>query len=130
MKYRTFVGQFHPRIRTGLKVSTIRSKAWCEQGERVALRYWTGRPYRSPMAILGTAVVVHVSDVLIDRDGAYMRNVNTKELQRYPSDMLAMQEGFGSWVAMRYWFDVTYGLPYTGVLTRWDPSTLELDVKS
>ena len=120
MKYRTFQPQFHASIRAGIKASTIRGKAWAKVGERVALCYWTGVPYRSPMGILGTAVVTLVEDILIDEDGPAFPDGVTCATE------LAEQEGFCSWADMLAWFDKTYGLPYTGVLTRWEPATLEL----
>lgn len=126
MKYRTFQPQFHAPIRAGTKISTIRGKPWAQVGERVALRYWTGSAYRSPMGILGTAVVDLVAPFEIDILDGVEVVVDGKSLDQEGFDALATQEGFPSSGEMGRWFYTTHKMPFRGTLTRWDPRTLEM----
>jgi len=125
VKYRTFQPQFHQPILSGVKISTIRGSQWCNVGDRVALRYWIGSPYRSKMGILSTAIVDLVATVVMNDDGVFVDGV-------YQADQtLPTQEGFrgdavNGWPRMMSWFEKTHGLPYSGILTRWDPASLEL----
>ena len=120
MKYRTFQAQFHQPVRDGTKISTIRGSVWCKVGERVGLRHWQGEPYKSHQGTLATAVVDQVASVYLCDEGPEVDG------QIVHADDLAKQEGFASWAEMHAWFDKAHGLPYTGVITRWDPSTLVL----
>jgi hypothetical protein len=120
MKYRTFQEQFHDPIRTRAKLSTIRGTQWCEVGERVALKYWRGEPYKSHQGTIATAVVDLVMPVVIHDSGVLLG------AEHADKELLARQEGFASWVEMHAWFSKTYGLPYSGVLTRWQACSVYL----
>lgn len=120
MKYRTFQPQFHPGILAGTKTSTIRGMPWCQVGDRVALRYWTGAAYRSKMGTLGTVIVRQVCPVTIETDKIWINGIEALPFS------ISQQEGFASHTEMWAWFQKTHGLPYSGTLTRWDPATLEV----
>jgi hypothetical protein len=126
MKYRTFHPQFHEPIRKGIKTSTIRDKRWCDMGERVAFRYWEGLPYRSKMGIIGSAVVTEVCDFRIDILDGVEIHVDGIELSEDDFDNLALQEGFEDSGTMGLWFYNNHKMPFRGVLTKWDPKTLEI----
>lgn len=140
MKYYTFLPRFHDAIRQGIKVSTIRQKTKVKVGERFALRFWTGRPYGSPMGILGTAVCTAVLPIHIPigpdpRDTTGMLYpifcvcrfvIDGKILGPDDREALAKDEGFTDAEDMGDHFHRFGKLPLSGVLTRWDPASLEI----
>lgn len=129
MKYYTFLPQFHQAIRKCVKVSTIRGKAKVKTGERFALRFWTGRPYGSPMGWLGTAVCTDVLGIVISRHqpGDWIRfEISGIELTYGARELLAADEGFADGEAMASHFLNHHTLPLSGVLTRWDPASFTL----
>jgi hypothetical protein len=114
VKYFTFQPQFHQSILAGVKTSTIRPKQKIKPGERFALRFWTGKPYRSPMGFLGTAECLAVARFSIDPfgiklDGKYYNH----------EGRLAKQEGFESVAAMRQWFADNHGETFEGFIHSW-----------
>lgn len=134
MRYYTFLPRFHDPIRQGVKVSTIRQKTKVKVGERFALRFWTGRPYGSPMGILGTAVCTAVLPISIPigpdpRDSTGMLFpifavcrfvIDGKTLGPDERAALAKDEGFKDAEDMGNHFLRACKLPLTGVLTRWN----------
>lgn len=116
MKYFTFLPQFHPLILAGSKRQTIRKSVKLEFCERFALRFWTGKAYRSPMGILGTAICVDVSGVRIESDRfTWFGN-------QYPAipDDFAQADGFASGLDMLNHFKAAHGLPFDGFAHRWE----------
>jgi len=118
MKYFTFQPQFHAAIIAFTKRSTIRPKQKVKVGERFALRFWTGSPYRSKMGMLGTATCREVSRFIIGPNGM---GINDCLVQN--ESALAEQEGFRSCTDMRAWFLANHGEVFTGWLHVWDTFT-------
>lgn len=129
MKYFTFQPQFHQLIRDGVKRSTIRGKAKVKVGERFALRMWTGKPYRSKMGIIGTAIAVQVCPVSIHigigMPMAFI--VDGQVLTGERARSLAIQEGFHGAGDMAQWFYDAHrkGMPFKGIMTRWECVLIE-----
>lgn len=46
--------------------------------------------------------------------------VGNRELGSYEAEEMAKADGFKNWAAMEYWFQKTHGLPFEGLLIRWD----------
>lgn len=116
MKYHTFLPEFHVAILSGVKHSTIRKSPKVKPGERFALRYWTGKAYRSPMGFLGTAMCTHVLDIVILPHSFLLP-------EAAPCIRLGKMEGFESDDALFAHFKKHYSLPFYGVLTIWDPDS-------
>ena len=119
MKYHTFLPQFHPQILALTKHSTIRAKRKVEVGERFALRHWTGKPYRSPMGWLGSAVCCGVYRIAIQH-GAVLSEDGVYPVQNW---RFAKMEGFSSYREFLDHFHKHHGPIFSGVLTIWDPAS-------
>lgn len=130
MNYFTFQPQFHDLIRQRVKTSTIRGKAKVKLGERFALRYWIGAPYRSKMGTLGTAVCCEVSPIRLWCGAPIEAFIAGHSLSAERYSALAEQEGFGDAAAMSAWFLSAHEMPFHGILTRWDPATFEAAVNA
>jgi hypothetical protein len=124
MKYYTFLPQFHEAILNGTKISTMRQKPKVKVGEKFALRYWTGKPYRSKQGTLGVAVCTGVYEVLIDLDPsgnpvvANMAADNAGDMFLH-AESIATVEGFASAADMVEHFQKHRGLPFKGWATTW-----------
>ena len=145
MKYYTFLPELHAPILARTKYSTIRERIKVMPGERFALRHWTGKPYRSKMGILGTALCRGICPVWV-----YSNKVMTGFIPEtiFPgissihpgimcesdefSDRFAKMEGFDSRADFfRHFVDyrrVTEEEPFRGCLTIWDPNSFEPEV--
>jgi hypothetical protein len=113
MRYVTFQAPFHAPIRAGIKRSTIRPNQRFNPGERFALRYWTGLPYRSGMGWLGTAHCVLVAPCLVTAGAVVIDG------QAVDVHALARQEGFASDAALHAWFAANHGPQFTGWIHVW-----------
>lgn len=119
MKYHTFLPKFHDQIRQRLKQTTIRGRTLVKPGEVFALRHWTGKAYRSPMGILGTATCLSVDRIEISTEDALVGGYIMADLGG-----MARRDGFASWAEMRDYFLSARGLPFTGVLIAWGETFL------
>ena len=114
MKYHTFLPKFHPLILARAKQTTIRGRTLVKPGETFALRHWTGKAYRSPMGVLGTATCQSVQPIEVGSDDVLLDGFIVADL-----DQMAKRDGFASWAAMRDHFIAARGLPVVGVLITW-----------
>ena len=118
-----FVKTFEPRfvdaIRNGEKTQTIRPvpKRKISPGDFLSLRRWSGRPYFSKMDHIGQAVVTAVYDIEISEDAGIAIDRGAINIEY---NDFARQEGFRNWADMLEFFDDHYGLPFRGVLIRWE----------
>jgi hypothetical protein len=124
VNYYTFLPQFHAPILDGTKISTIRRKPKVKVGEVFALRFWTGKPYASPMGVLGYAKCSLVVDITIERDCfkglcVFARRPPKGMNMFFDHSVLAREEGFSSPTDMFAHFEKHHGLPYRGCLTMW-----------
>jgi len=108
--------RFAPRVRDGTKTQTDRPprKRPVKVGDRLSLRMWTGRPYRSKQQVLREAVCVGVDPVRIATNG-----IARGEFFFSLPHAFARADGFADWPDMRDWFQVTHGLPFEGVVISW-----------
>lgn len=111
-----FQRDFVPKIREGIKRSTIRGtprrrKDLPSVGDIIDARAWTGLPYRSKQERIGEARIISCFPVVVTTAGVAGSGLN--------KETLAGMEGFGSWFEMMDWFDRTHGLPFSGVLIEW-----------
>lgn len=113
MKYFTFQPRFHPAIIGSIKRSTIRPKQKVKVGERFALRFWTGSPYRSKMGLLGTAECCEVSRIIIGPGGIAVNDCHAD------AEPVALQEGFRSANDMNAWFLANHGEVFVGWMHVW-----------
>jgi len=118
---------FKPRfvrlVRSGVKQQTIRPvrKRPIEAGDALALRYWSGLPYRSPQVTICYATCTAVWDIEIRGVDAGLSTciVNGDELTPFQRSTLARDDGFDDWAGMWDWFKANHGLPFKGVVISW-----------
>lgn len=122
----SFVRMFQPRfaalVEAGVKCQTVRPTPARipKPGDKISLRRWTGKPYRSPQRLLRDAVVSEVFDITINTDGVFLYEIGRGGAAGVPDrDSFAMDDGFANWSDMRMWFENAHGLPFTGILIRW-----------
>ena len=112
-----FRREFVPLILDGTKGLTIRKKARLKPGERFAMRYWSGAPYRSKQVEFATATAWIVEPIKI----SMLRIESPRgELSRR---FIARKDGFKGWAAMRSFFNQTHGLPFEGWMHNWEELT-------
>lgn len=113
-----FQPQFADAVSSGAKRQTIRPprKRPIEVGQRLSLRKWQGSAYRSRQIELRAASCVEVCEIeimehaiVIEGDGEHQPGLHA----------FAVADGFQSWGHMRDWFKATHGLPFRGVLIKW-----------
>lgn len=111
-----FKPRFAPIVESGEKCQTVRPmpKRLPKVGDRISLRCWTGLPYRSKQRVLREATIIGVQRCQISSQG----NVY---IDGEPAPKgFAKADGFRSHCEMVNWFRAQHGLPFDGVLIRWD----------
>lgn len=125
-----FVRMFKPRfallVETGTKLQTIRPtpKRLPHPGDRISLRAWTGKPYRSKQRVLRDALIMVVELVTITKESATFSH---PPLGKFPYRLtgvdqlnhFALADGFTSWIELVEWFDAEHGLPFSGICIHW-----------
>jgi hypothetical protein len=112
MKYITFKPEFVARIHQRVKVSTIRPTRRLEPGDRVSLRIWTGKPYRSKQKEFGQAIILEINRVIFVNP--FEVACEGRFLTASECVTLAHQEGFNTGVEMFQWFEKQHGFPFKG----------------
>jgi hypothetical protein len=125
MKYILFNDRFVEAIKNGCKRQTIRLKRKhpIVQGERVCLRRWTGKPYRSKQEKIIEVEILDANDFIIDY--AYGR-ISTELkfiLDGYRLSLpelrsLALKDGFSKTSDFVKFFR-QYKMPFNGILYTW-----------
>lgn len=120
-----FVRLFQPRfaalVATGDKTQTIRPvpKRMPKPGDIIDCREWTGKPYRSKQKKLGEFKIRSVEVVGFDTN--YYGIVNEHATSYKPLlHQFARADGFRDWPEMLEWFEREHGLPFRGILIRWE----------
>lgn len=122
-----FQSQFAELVTTGLKRQTIRSprKRWPLIGDLIDCRAWTAAPYRSKQRHLCHGRITMVASCSINRNavalsyssptGSVLEILTTSGEQAF-----AQADGFKDVASMHAWFNKTHGLPFQGMLVRWE----------
>lgn len=112
---RMFKPQFAPLVEAGTKCQTVRPtpKRMPKAGDRISLRMWTGKPYRSKQRVLRESTISEVSMVDITETGIAVNG------HADPCDDFARADGFRDFFELRDWFKATHGLPFEGVVIKW-----------
>jgi hypothetical protein len=112
---RMFKPQFAPLVAAGTKCQTVRPtpKRMPKAGDRISLRMWTGKPYRSKQRVLREATISEVAMVDITETGIAVNSYAA------PCDDFAVADGFRNFFELRDWFKATHGLPFEGVVIKW-----------
>ena len=119
-----FQSRFAAMVASGTKCQTIRPirKRPIWPGDRLLLRTWTGKPYRSPQKDLREAVCTDVQAIHIDETHSeYVFSVGGQELDVIAWALLSRKDGFACTSDLMVFFREVHGLPFDGVLIRWAP---------
>ena len=118
MIVKLFKPQFSPLVESGLKLQTVRPtpKRMPKPGDRISLREWTGAPYRSKQRVLREAKIVSIQPIRMD----LWISINGEVLTVRRAEAFARADGFASLYEMTCWFEDTHGLPFEGVVIKWD----------
>jgi hypothetical protein len=118
-----FKPQFAGLVERGEKLQTVRPipKRMPKTGDRISLRAWEGKPYRSKQRVLREAVVttaepITISEKTLERGLSCWIYGGGRSLGM---DHFAQADGFKDWRSLVEWFRKTHGLPFSGVLIRW-----------
>lgn len=116
-----FKPQFAGKVRTGSKLQTIRPvpKRMPKPGDKISLRAWSGKPYRSKQEVLREAIIEEILPVEITDDGPILDGI---ELWGLEIRLFAENDGFDTWEDMCEWFRTTHGLPFAGIFISWQNS--------
>ena len=115
---RMFKPQFAPLVLSGEKCQTIRPtpKRMPKAGDRISLRMWMGKPYRSKQCVLRESTITDVQPVIIDDQHFTVRGTVLTETEEWN---MAKADGFNTVKDMIEWFNFTHGLPFVGVIIKW-----------
>lgn len=122
MKQLTFVKLFQPRfkpmVRDGSKANTIRPtpKRMPRVGDRISLRCWSGKPYRSKQEIIGESTITSVETCAIDEHGSIIGGCWSN------GEALAKMDGFSDFQEMLEWFRKEHKSDsFEGIFIAWTP---------
>lgn len=122
-----FQSQFAELVTTGLKRQTIRAPRDRRPtvGDLIDCRAWTGAPYRSKQRHLCRGRITKVADCLIFRNGVALESALVEDYGFELLDSIrlhgfAQADGFKDIASMNAWFSETHGLPFGGMLVRWE----------
>lgn len=119
---KSFVRMFKPRfaalVEAGTKTQTVRPTParMPKAGDKLSLRMWTGKPYRSKQRELRAATVLHVAKIKLDGLNMWFDGVLASD---HKQRVFAIADGFSSAGEMRDWFENEHGLPFEGVVILW-----------
>jgi hypothetical protein len=113
-----FAAEFAPAILAKTKKQTIRRdrKAAIYVGDCLELRQWSDVAYRSKQVGIDAVLCTKAAPIELTEQGAKVAG-NTQNLLGL--ELLAREDGFQSWAAMKDWFRSNYGLPFKGILIGW-----------
>lgn len=116
---RMFKPQFAGMVEDGDKLQTVRPtpERMPKAGDRISLRTWTGKPYRSKQRILREATITKVARVEITETGIAVNSLAE------PCDDFARADGFLDFFEFADWFRNTHGLPFEGIVIYWRNDT-------
>lgn len=121
---RMFKPQFAPLVEAGMKLQTVRPrpKRMPKPGDKISLREWTGKPYRSKQRVLKESTITKVESVKFTR----LHRVQFEDgiLSCEDEWAFAKADGFESPAAMFAWFEANHGLPFEGVVIHWHNAKL------
>ena len=117
---RMFKPQFAPLVEAGIKLQTVRPtpKRMPRPGDRISLRCWLGKPYRSKQRTLRVAEVSKVESIRIADSGISIYDGKGIGYVADP-ESFAKLDGFGSWPEMKEWFAKEHSMPFVGVVIHW-----------
>ena len=129
---RMFKPRFAQAVREGRKLQTVRP--WPKRvmdypkvGDVIDCRMWTGKAYATPQLKLTVGVICEAEAIAVDAErGIGFLDVNEHGGPRWVwlmpdrAEAFARADGFESLAEMLAWFEEAHGLPFDGVLIKWE----------
>lgn len=118
MIVKMFQPRFKPMVKDGSKGNPIRPtpKRMPKVGDRISLRCWTGKPYRSKQEIIGESTITSVETCSISDHGAIVGDRWSN------AEALAKSDGFKDFQEMLEWFQKEHkSHSFTGIFISWTP---------
>jgi len=115
---RMFKPRFAPQVKGGTKTQTTRptTKLMPKVGDKISLRKWSEKPYRSKQIVLKESVVEFVSRITITENRI---TINDSVLEH--THKFAQLDGFCDFDEMKLWFKQEHGpLPFSGIIIYWE----------
>ncbi len=126
---RLFKPQFAPLVERGEKLQTVRPtpKRMPKTGDRISLRCWTGKPYRSKQRVLKYATISKVQTIWFNGVTILLDDPRAEKglLSREVEEAFARADGFENLTEMSSWFESNHGLPFTGIVIYWQNAQAE-----
>lgn len=119
---KSFVRMFKPRfaalVEAGTKTQTVRPTParMPKPGDKLSLRMWTGKPYRSKQRVLREATVLYIAKIKLDCFDMWFDGVRASEAKQ---EAFARADGFSTAHELLDWFENEHGLPFEGVVIVW-----------
>lgn len=120
---RMFQPQFTALVQDDTKCQTVRPtpKRMPLPGDRISLRCWTGKPYRSKQRVLRESTISAADKITIcDTGRELLVGIGNKSLTPEELNAFAAADGFEDAIAMFDWFETTHGLPFEGIVIKWE----------
>jgi uncharacterized protein YqfB (UPF0267 family) len=113
-----FKPRFAALVEAGTKTQTVRPTParMPKAGDKLSLRMWTGKPYRSKQRELRAATVLYVAKIKLDCFDMWFDGVRASEAKQ---EAFALADGFSTAHEMLDWFENEHGLPFEGVVILW-----------
>lgn len=113
-----FKPRFAALVESGAKKQTVRPTParMPKSGDRISLRMWTGKPYRSKQREIIASTVLYVAKIKLDVFDMWFDGVLASEAKQ---EAFAIADGFSSANEMLDWFENEHGLPFEGVVIVW-----------
>jgi hypothetical protein len=123
-----FMPQFAPSVERWEKLQTVRPtpKRMPKVGQRISLRAWVGKPYRSKQRILGESEITQVQSVWFNGVTLLLDDPKAERglLSREVEDAFSRADGFENLAAMATWFKANHGeWPFIGIVIKWAKPT-------
>lgn len=119
---RMFKPRFAPLVKSGKKTQTVRPKPkrMPKAGDRISLREWIGKPYRSKQRVLRESEISAVEKItLCDTGRELLVGIGNKSLKPEELNAFAAADGFKDGIELFTWFEATHGLPFEGIVIYW-----------
>jgi len=114
-----FKPQFALLVEAGTKLQTVRPKPkrMPKPGDKISLRTWTDKPYRSKQRVLMESTITKVESVQFTSLNRVQFNDGLLSCEE--AWAFAKADGFSSPAAMFEWFENNHGLPFEGIVIHW-----------
>lgn len=114
-----FMAKLAPKVRDGSKRHTVRPerKRPIKLGDRLSLRRWQGKAYRSKQVKLRAAVCTKVEPLRLTRKK--LLSIGGKRLNATEAEAFAKADGLESFLEFAQFLEQAHGLPFKGQVIHW-----------